>query len=549
MSRPGNQLYIRSLFLTLSAFLAGAVFFCNVYETNDDTLANCIAAGSFTGTGSPFTLFNHYFFGVVLRELYAFPFQLNWYFFCLLALYLCSILLLSAIYLKLRPAFVTHVFFIAIFLLSGYRAFVEMQYTFIAFAASCSAVLSLCLFYAGNKIPRRYVLYAFGVFFAASCIRWQAAGGALLLMSPLWLYLVFRQISIRKGLLWGSFIMLLPLLILSNRLFYEQADPGFIDYEHAAYKMLNHDYPVSDQGLREIGWSRNDYDLFKVYFWADPAVFSKEDIVQLASSVHISPDWKAGWQTCRDLAKQKNWITWSVLLFFLYCIFFTDGPHKSLQLGLFCLAVLLPVLLASYSKLPARIFDSTAMCYLCTAYFMRLAFPYEDKTAHRIAASLFLPILFFFCFMQVREYAATSSENVRGTRSFQGDVSFVNDHPETLFVDVMCGYPFNGFALPGRAPQFSAGNFLYCAGFIYSPAFDRVLEQKHIDDLSADLKTAGPVVFIDSYQPFFDMYLAFLKAHYDIKASFSPYPELPDARALVMEDASPSEDLPDPGPH
>lgn len=274
--------------------LIALLLFAPFYQTNDDVAMRLLAEGNFVpGSGPlPFLMFTNIVIGALLRVLYGLAPSLPWYDLVLgasmtaaTAGFLC-IWLGSRKWYDLAWSFV----FAAFFLLP---AFVIVQFS-IAGLGCAGAGIALLVRAAAAPLDQR--LFRFHLRFGAALVVWgalvRAEGAALMLLHGAVLALpflagAFRDAELRprwkRTLLAGVAAVALAVAAFgANQLVYKRArgwqefyQYNFLRGRIAEYLSADRVTPENVERLtKEVGWTPNDFRLFRNWFFTDPTLYS-----------------------------------------------------------------------------------------------------------------------------------------------------------------------------------------------------------------------------------------------------------------------------------
>lgn len=289
-----NRVRIAAVCGALLVALVALMLFSPFYQTNDDVAMRLLAEGNFVPESGPlpFLMFTNIVIGALLRVLYGLAPSLPWYDLVLgasmtaaTAGFLC-IWLGSRKWYDLAWSFV----FAAFFLLP---AFVNVQFS-IAGLGCAGAGIALLVRAATAPLEER--LFRFHVIFGSALVVWgalvRAEGAALMLLQGAVLALpfaldAFRDMELRprwkRTLLAGVVAVALAVAAFgANQFAYKRARGWQEFYEYNFLRARIGEYLSADRITPEnverlttqVGWTANDFRLFRNWFFTDPNLYS-----------------------------------------------------------------------------------------------------------------------------------------------------------------------------------------------------------------------------------------------------------------------------------
>lgn len=265
---------------------------------NDDAGMNLIAAGvSLSSRPSPYLLFVHPLTGQLLSQLYTSAPAIPWYAIfmqgaaCLAGAVLCRALLLR------KPAVLQAALGLAFCMPFLLAALVVLQFTL---SAALCMQAALAWWWANRektwlsfRLPVLLSLVALGVL-----LRGESTMMALVFAAPLALIDLWEsppaseQLTLRARLSSWLARVALPFLCVAgtigllekHRAWFYASSPGWSDFH--AYNRLRGQFTdfwrdsaeVSPAVLEQAGWSRNDYELIRRFYFCDREVYSSEKL-------------------------------------------------------------------------------------------------------------------------------------------------------------------------------------------------------------------------------------------------------------------------------
>jgi hypothetical protein len=289
-----NRLLITAIGGALLVALIALVLFTPFYQTNDDVAMRLLAEGNFVPESGPlpFLMFTNIVVGALLRVLYGLAPSLPWYDLVLGASMAAATAGFLCIWLGSRKWYelAWSIVFAVFFLLPG---FVNVQFS-IAGLGCAGAGIALLVRAAvaplDERLFRWHVLFGAILVLLGSMVR--AEGAALMLLEGGVLALpfaigAFRDVTLRprwkRTLVAGVAAVALAVVAFgANHLAYERARgwQEFYQYNFARARIA--EYLTADRITpehvarltKQVGWTHNDFLLFRNWFFTDPNLYS-----------------------------------------------------------------------------------------------------------------------------------------------------------------------------------------------------------------------------------------------------------------------------------
>jgi hypothetical protein len=270
------------------------LFFVPFYQTNDDVAMRLLAEGSFVPGSGPLALLMHMnvIVGAVMRAMYTLIPPLPWYDIVLGASLTAASAGFLCIWLDTRKWY--DVAWSAIFsLFFLVPAFVNVQFSVVGLGCAGAGT---ALLVRAIAVPLDERPFRFHVLFGASLVVWgslvRSEGAALMLLDGGVLALPFiiaalrnadTRLRFRRVVLAGvAAIAVAALAIGLNQAVYKRAH-GWEDFHR--YNFLRtriSEYLSADRITpevvaelpKQVGWTQNDFNMFRNWFFTDPNLFS-----------------------------------------------------------------------------------------------------------------------------------------------------------------------------------------------------------------------------------------------------------------------------------
>jgi hypothetical protein len=540
----------REIRLLLSAAAVNALLFTLAlsfltpgFESNDDVAMAQIASGVTTGTPSPELVFSNVAIGHVLAGLYRWTDRVNWYTLYLLAVHFASMSGLLYLFLRFRYSRLAVLVFFILFVQFEAALLLRLQFTS---TAAMAGVIGLLLVLASgrNGERRSWLATALGGFLIllSGLIRSESMYYAVILVSPLLAY----EAAVRRSwrtLATACLFVALGWTAIRCDDWHHRRDPRWRAFqEYNAARGAVHDLPIVEYQdnarffFARVGWSYNDWGMFKSWFFTDAETFSYEhlktllDRFQGSTWIRHSPSQYLN-ESLEPISVFRSMMYADLLLAFLLC---TGARFRLLLIALAeCVVLEMMFLLFSYFlRLPARVVLPAFFAISVAGFFVVL----DTASASRFLIPLPPSVLWNrwirgalvagFCggfalisFPCVQEHDARSSGHHYEQRAFMSVIrKMVDDYaanePGAIFLNWGGGLPlqltppFNDFR------EFRRMRVINLGWNTHSPLFQDELRRLEIDDLYR-ATFEDPRVRIFAARIYLKQLKLFAKEHYN----------------------------------
>lgn len=527
----GNISLVYAITIVLTIFFSILILLDPAYETSDDTMMNYIAAGTLNGEPSQYLVFSNYLEGVFLKWLFIrFP-GINWY-----PLFLYSIQLLAFVQITyvLNKANGTRLFFglyLLLYTIFIVYVIINLQFTSTAFLAGIAGLLTLLHLIKNNTTKPLSILKMTGFLLLSVLVRWESYVGLLVITAPVLIYHFRKPVFSKKHFIYGVTLLFPLLLIYVNLQCYASISSthNYIQYQLATHKILDYDSEMSANTLQEVDLTYTDYKLLNTYFWADDKVFTQEKIVQLAGLKSNVLDLPKGADVLVNYA--TSFLFYGALLVFIgFCFLFANAGQRKKIIVYTIFIHLLLLLLASYLKLPLRLYLP-----LCFTVVMMILYEVSNRiqtTNLSVKSKVIFLFLLVIAIMQTGINRNISNYHKVLTAKNENAINWVGLHPETLFIDIDYSDQLHRPSLFAPAPRIKGNNLIDGASFINTPTYHSLLAKNNIQNLTIDI-VGRPAVFISNDAAFYSNYRQFMREHYEVECGFVQYEGLDDAKLVI----------------
>ncbi len=295
-NRYKNNYTSRFYLNLILVFIVNVIFFIAYikgikiyFSTNDDTAISGLIAGT-QGSFPGYAVYINFIPAYILSKLTNIISSINWYGMYLLGTFFVSFTFIGNIFLnkfKLRIG----VFVYVVCIICGILPFLSsFTFTFVCYTSILAGVLLIVYGYDINNRNISLFCYVFGalLFINGSFIRYNSlyTGIALLLG-----YMIFKMFEDKKKSIVFICVSILSItLALGFRVYSRMQyynDPiwnSYIEFNEARANLIDFglpDYYENIEFYDSVGWSENDYHIFKSYSFPENEKFSTENLQKI----------------------------------------------------------------------------------------------------------------------------------------------------------------------------------------------------------------------------------------------------------------------------
>ena len=289
-----NQLLL-SFIISLVFSILILIFFHPGYETNDDMIMIQYLSGFFGGGPSEFSVHSNVILGFLFKALFHVSPTINWVvFFYFITLFFSTVTLIYCL-LSVNYHKIYLVLGIAFILITYNYFFLNINFTTTASFASIAGVILLLsgLKLTGKPFIIQFCMSAF-LLLAGSLIRLDALLMVLVMISPIFLFLIPKLFSHRNIFAFGLLILVVGSTIIFNRI-YINHNPlwnAFTRYVYVNHQLrdtpIHNNMDFQSSWVNSLGWSANDQQLFAYWISLDKNVFSVATMEKIRDTI---PHW------------------------------------------------------------------------------------------------------------------------------------------------------------------------------------------------------------------------------------------------------------------
>lgn len=483
------------------------------FEENDDVALMSIVSGLMTGRPDAHLVFTNALIGLPLAALYRSFGHIEWY---SLYLYAVQFIAMTAVSCAIIRRWSWRIGLASIALIYvGFEArnLLSLQFTT---TASLAGSAGLALIWTGHEeegLRARLTMLSAGVALLVLCalIRFQSFQLILLLSAP---WIIAAAVASRPSLVsrrWKvlaaaiGVAMLLAFCASAADSAWYKSDPGwarYTQYNHARAPL--HDRPgfvytpETQHVFESVGWSRNDHEMFMLWFFTDPDIYSLEKLTTL--SERFAGASRAPETILRKVSARLS-ISWPALLVMLVML---AGPivlakptqRRGAAFRAACgagVALAAVGALLIWAKLPDRVFNSIVLfvsiaALTCAGRFSERAFA---RRGALFLVALLIPAVLFLLrdlrglnHMNRLKNAAVVDMMDRLGENFAPDSDAA---PSPVFVLWANMFPYRWLS-PLRAGEvFGQIDTIMLGWPTGSPLFEASLARHGVEDLYSDL--------------------------------------------------------------
>jgi hypothetical protein len=487
-------------------------------------------------------VFTSFLIGWPLRLLYTFCKGCNWYLLYLIAVQYAAMTALGFLVFSRRRLWSSLWIYVGFFCLVQIRMMVNLQFTTTAFLAGTAGLMLIVEGLSNGKIRRKVTVCGLILLTLAAMIREQVVPLLVAVAAPFLLERI-RVMNWRRFIVGAGIALTTVVLLVTLNRWYYHLDRDWSEF--AAYNRVRgqiHETPLTNglpQAVSNIGWSKNDGELFRRFYYSEPDVYAStakmrillrqlqqlrlRDLPLIQKELlrcYFVPD---GFP--RDSALFMKLALLSGALFLL-AIPIHRGTRFVVLVATYFIFVVLSVYLRTTARLPERVaftmplFMTTLYLYwlsdssslpskpllrralnLALPTFSRLTLnPQLKWTAALGCGALFVP--YFFHFNEGWWYENSFNRQVRAASSsiFQPLVFLGKSNPKQVLI-VMPQESALDYCLTFLPPSTFFPFKLIPFGWpTHSPIFKRAIEQEHLRPYSTSLLERRDVLFLMSDQ-------------------------------------------------
>ncbi len=488
------------------------------FKTNDDTGMWLSVMGKvIVDQPTEYIQFMHVLIGKFLKNIYIYLPSTNWYVvFFYISLFSSYTYFSYILQTKFGLEKGMLLYFVC-FSLLGISFLLWFQFSIIA-----GVLCSIGLF--GMLVCSNFYSVLFGglLCLLGSLVRFDVFLMVVLIMIPS-LLIDIKRIKI-------VFLPLLMLVLVSislnvlNTYLYQQELSDFINqnsYRGKAqeYSSIQEDSTNLIATLEEINWSKNDYDMFKNWFFSDTTIYNTKSYKKLSSN-KMTYDIKKI-QPVFHLAKDRELIIFMVCFIILAFAFFFKNIKKHLLFSFLLFAYMVAIIAAITFFLKIPPYRVLMTVYLATLLSLLILKIYtQDNTFRFSSFTKNVLILFVFLIGSYRIYSSLkiSEELQRWSRELEVKVSRLNSDRNQFFVSWGGGFPFEYISLRDNKLDMDKLNIFTLGTGQNTQLSKDFLKKRGINDIYKGIINQDVLLFVEESESVdrIGMYKEYMKQHYSI---------------------------------
>lgn len=284
-----NSPILTSFLLSFIFFIGYFSFFTSTFETNDDAYMLFFSSGFYLGKPVEYILPSGVFLGIILKNFYSvFPTG-NWYVWYLIFVHFISVWIILFLGIKSSKNISLLLFLLLSIVYFESYFLVYLQFTTTAFLVSMAGTLYFLQTILKEKKSIFPFLVAIPLLLIASQIREKVPLLVLAIFSPAFLYFSLFHGIFKNALIFGT--LFIGLFVISQWL--ENNYKGTIEdwgehrelFDEGFYPVYNKsgiDYIEDPTFFKKLGWSENDFLLFKQGFFEQMPKYSMQNLRLIA---------------------------------------------------------------------------------------------------------------------------------------------------------------------------------------------------------------------------------------------------------------------------
>lgn len=505
-----------SIVLTGVVFLLIYSFFSPVFQTNDDMFMRIRLAGiCIAPEPSPYILYSNILLGYILSFFYTILPGIPWYSIYFVVCLFVAHSILTYLSFRIAPSWTTLLGIVLYWGLIGHVFLLEFQFTMIAALVSAAGYFLLLYYALGtdkytgikNTLRNPHVLIGILLIVLGCMIRWRSMIMITAFILVPVVILIYRR-SMRRVLtlgVTGSIAILLSIgfYLVDKAVYYK--DPGwkqFREFKKVRFKLVESDmfYGYSDieqhRILSSVGWSMNDFNLLRMFFFPNDQIFSVEKISKVYEQLGSHKS-KLGWDELKQrlLKVFKSGFVKYSLLFMLFGIVIQRPPPKNILaivLTFIGIVSMLVYLIYYFRPPPLRVY------YPLIAMLSLLPLLLPAQSGHEASkigkARLYIVIGFsilltFLSIGRIQERAKKEKNQDLYSSWISSEIQRFNTDKSELYVVWAASLPWEYFRPFDNLQPLESLNVYSLGTSQQSPASKAILKRFGIDDIAYAIAT------------------------------------------------------------
>ena len=511
------KLYI-AIGLNIFLFLLITLVVHPFFKTNDDTIMWLYVMGKvIVDQPTEYIQFMNVLLGKFLKNIYIYFPSFNWY----IVLFYTS-LFSSYTYFSylLQTKFGLEkgllVYFICFFLL-GISFLLWFQFSIV------SGVLCSIGFFGVLVCYDRYsIVFGSLLCLLGSLVRFDVFLMVVLMMTPILLIDIKRIKMVFLPI--AMLIVVCVGLNIFNNYLYQEEFSDFItqnNYRGKAqeYSSKEADSPELQTTLKEINWSKNDYDMFKNWFFSDTTLYNTGSYIKLSSNIMTYDIKKL--ETLLELTKDREFILFIIHFGVLVFAFSFKHIKKHLLLSFFIVAYMIIAIVTITFFLKAPPYRILMIIYLTALLNLLVLKIYtQDNKLEFSSLTKGVLILFLFLIGSYRVYSSLkiTEELQRWSTELEDKINSLDLNSKPLIISWGGGFPFEYISLRDNDIDFEKLDVFALGTGQNTTLSYEFLEKRNIKNIYKDILTKNVLLFVEEHETIdrISMYKTFMNEHYNI---------------------------------
>lgn len=523
LSKPVN-IFIISIVINVILFSLFFYFINPRFETNDDIGMMEIASGLRTGQPSEYLIYINVIVGKLLVLLYSsFP-GVNWYPILLYFIHFVSMTaILYCLLLKKRNIYSISIYLLLFVFFELYLLTV-LQFTPTAFIAGMGGVI-LFFTYLETKGVGFYLAITGSIILLiiSGLIRINAFYLVIGLSAVIFILKFLEKPSLVIPIFLVIILILVGLCSQFDKNYYQRNEDwgSYLEYNKLRGKIHGYSYfaynDTTKSVYNDVGWSKNDVDMFKSWFFSDLEVYSKEKLEYVVSNIKVERGIKEIFTTLKDSFTNLYVIAkWFTGYFLIITILVIGRNRNKYFFSVLFTAFLISIYLSYFGWIPHRVFfpiiffvNMIAAFFICTGNNI----PFKKLTSNiiiRITALIICITLAAFIFTLTSNI--TKINKVRH-QEFESAIEKIADE-DKIYVywgdTGLCDKTIL-FSIPQKKDKL---NIIQMGWMTYSPHYYQILEKFSIDNIYEAIVKRDDI-FIICPENKLELFYKFMAEHYN----------------------------------
>lgn len=498
------------------------------FETPDDFHMMYTASGFRTGTPSEYLVFTNIIIGKALKFMYNSFSGINWYSIYLYLTHFLAMTVLISCFLIHKFRWTNFLKFLILFLAFELPLLMKLQFTSSAFVIGMSGIV-LLITTLKEKRNIWFLSASIILFVISGLIRPQVFLLILLLTLP-FMILKFRESKTSQILVFLGFSLILFFASVQyNNNYYSAQETWKAYQEYNTVRGKLHGYPNLRYDSKNapvygrVGWSKNDYEMFKTWFFYDQTVYSKKNLVFILSNTKNQ-------RTIKEISKVFSTSVYpyiGLVLIGILCILLSlicENSFPRIPILIIFLVTFIVFLYLVYSaRLPFRIFGPLVFFVSAISLLSIKSFYIKRKIVNNIIVSISLLIISLLLINQISILRTWNNMNKTNTIVLKETLKVIPSGRDKLYITWWPGnslkwqftYPFSNL------DEYQNLIFLNYACLVSSPLNEEIKMRFGINNVFTSFYEKDNVFMIlNDDRLYQNMFKQYLLEHYGQKVRF-----------------------------